>query len=155
MRKIILFGIFILCFIQAFAQAYNEERTALANFLTRMYNTAPFESVRIVDDYDNSYLISVLSLDNSKYANERVMHRVASVKAMSQASRFFNGSNITSDLIIRKSENSDGSADMDIIEILKEKSVGYVKELELLTTFQKQENEQVFIFYKKIDKKRQ
>ena len=49
------------------AQGYNTNRTALSNFLTRMYNNAPFEGVRIVKDYDKSYIISVLELDNSKY----------------------------------------------------------------------------------------
>lgn len=82
------------------------------------------------------------------------MNRVASVKAMSQASRFFNGSNITSELIIRTSEKSDGSGDTDVIEKIKEHSVGYVKALEQLTNFPDKTGRQVFIFYKKIDDKK-
>ena len=136
----------------AHAQSYNAERTALTNFLVRMYNNAPFEGVRVVEDYEEAYLLSVLALEKSKYPNESTMDRVASVKAMSQASRFFNGSNITSDLIIRTSEKSDGSSDTEIIENIKENSVGYVKQLEMLTNFpSKDDGWQVFMYFKKLD----
>ena len=136
----------------AHAQSYNAELTALTNFLVRMYNNAPFEGVRVVEDYEEAYLLSVLALEKSKYPNESTMDRVASVKAMSQASRFFNGSNITSDLIIRTSEKSDGSSDTEIIENIKENSVGYVKQLEMLTNFPaKDDGWQVFMYFKKLD----
>ena len=144
--------ILLLSGLPAKAQNYNAERTALTNFLIRMYNSAPFEGVKVVDDYDNTYLLSVLSLDKSKYPNESAMNRVASVKAMSQASRFFNGSNITSEMIIRTSEKSDGSGDTEIIENIKENSIGYVKQLEMLTNFPaREDNWQVFMFFKKMD----
>ena len=133
------------------AQSYNMERTALANFLVRMYNSAPFEGVRVVEDYENSYLISVLILDSKKYPDESTMNRVASVKAMSQASRFFNGSNITSDLIIRTTDKSDGSTDTEIIENIKENSIGYVKQLEQLTNFIGKDSCKVFIYYKQLE----
>lgn len=153
-RLTIIFAsvILLLSGLSAKAQSYNAERTALTNFLVRMYNSAPFEGVKVVDDYDNTYLLSVLTLDKSKYPNESTINRVASVKAMSQASRFFNGSNITSDIIIRTSEKSDGSGDTEIIENIKENSVGYVKQLEMLTNFSaKQDGWQVFMYFKKLD----
>lgn len=151
MKHLFLF-IALICNSQfIFSQNYNEERVALTNFLVRMYNNAPFEGVRIADDYDNSYLLSVLSLDKSKYPSASVFNRVASVKAMSQASRYFNGSSITSDLIIRTSDKSDGTSDAEIIENIREHSIGYVKALELLTTFDGQNGWQVFIFCKKLD----
>ena len=144
--------ILLLSGLSAKAQSYNAERTALTNFLVRMYNSAPFEGVKVVDDYDNTYLLTVLTLDKSKYPNESTINRVASVKAMSQASRFFNGSNITSDIIIRTSEKSDGSSDTEIIENIKENSVGYVKQLEMLTNFPaKDDGWQVFMYFKKLD----
>ena len=136
-----------------FAQGYNQERTALANFLTRMYENSPFEGVRVVDDYEHQYLMSALSLDPAKYGgNESTMNRVAGVKAMSQASRFFNGSDITSDLIIRTSEKSDGSADTEMIEEIKEHSIGYVKALEMLTSFEDSTGKRVFVFITEINK---
>ena len=133
--------------ISTLAQGYNIERTALTNFLVRMYENAPFEGVRAVDDYEQQYLISVLTLEKTKYPNESAMFRVAGVKAMSQASRFFNGSSITSDLIIRTTEKSDGSGDTEMIEIIDEKSVGFVKSLELLTNLDIGNERMVFIYF--------
>ena len=93
MRKIVSIIALLLPMLSISAQGYNLERTQLANFLIRMYENAPFEGVRAVDDYEQQYLISVLTLDPAKYGgNESAMFRVAGVKAMSQANRFFNGS---------------------------------------------------------------
>lgn len=149
-RTICLIAFFLPCCL-IFAQGYNQERTALANFLTRMYENSPFEGVRVIDDYEHQYLMSVLLLDPSKYGNnESTMNRVAGVKAMSQASRFFNGSQITSDLIIRTSEKSDGSADTEMIETINENSLGFVKSLEMLTCFDNDKGQRVFIFITEI-----
>ena len=128
------------------AQSYNQEKTALTNFLVRMYENAPFDGVKAVKDYDNAYLMSVVKLDKAKYKTDAALNRVAAVKAMSQASRFFNGSNITDDMIIRTTENADGSSDTEIIENIHEHSVGYVKSLEQLTNFPTKDGKQVFIF---------
>lgn len=64
------------------AQSYNTDRVAFTNYLVRMYNNAPFEGVRAVNDYDSAFLISVLALDKKKYTSDAVLNRVASVKAM-------------------------------------------------------------------------
>ena len=146
--KSFMLPLFILIsFSPLFAQSYNAEKISFTNYLVRMYKAAPFSGVRVVDDYDNQYLISVLSLDKAKYPSEEAMNRVATVKAISQASRFFNGSRITSDLIIRTSEKSDGTSDTEIIENIQENSVGFVKALEQLTNFSIDETgTQVFIF---------
>lgn len=147
-KKIVFVALVILMGSVSNAQSYNQEKTALTNFLIRMYENAPFEGVRAVDDYEQQYLISVLTLDPTKYGgNESAMFRVAGVKAMSQASRFFNGSNITSDLIIRTSEKSDGTADTEMIETIKENSVGFVRTLELLANFALDNGRMAFIYF--------
>ena len=133
------------------AQNYNEEKTAMTNFILRMYKAAPFEGVKVFTDYEHSYLLSVLSLDPGKYPNTSALSRVAGVKAMSQASRYFNGSEITSDLIVHSVEHSDGKTDSEIIENIREKSNGYVKALELLTSFEGNDKRRVFIYYKAIE----
>lgn len=143
---------FVLLALGVNAQSYSSDKVSFTNFLVRMYNNAPFEGVRAVDDYDNAFLISVLALDKDKYKTESVLNRVASVKAMANASRYFNGSNITQDMIIRTSEKSDGSNDTEIIESIHENSVGYVKALEQLTNFTRNDGLQVFIFITKINK---
>ena len=146
MTRIVLSIILIIVSLNINAQGYNSDRVAFTNFLVRMYNNAPFDGVRAVEDYDDIYLISVVALDKVKYKTESAMNRVASVKAMSQASRFFNGSNITSDLIIRTNEKSDGSTDTEVIETIREHSVGYVKSMEQLTNFTRKDGLKVFIF---------
>ena len=128
MKKILF--VFLLYTIGLHAQSYNSDRVAFINFLVRMYTHAPFEGVRVVNDYDNAYLISVLALDKAKYKTEAILNRVASVKAMAQASRYLNGSTIS----------------QDIIENIRENSVGYVKALEQLTNFKREDGMQVFIF---------
>lgn len=133
------------------AQSYNSDRIAFTNFLVRMYNDAPFEGIRVVNDYDNAYLISVLALEKAKYKSESALNRVAAVKAMAQASRYFNGSNITQNMIIHIVERQDGKSDMEIIENIRENSVGYVKALEQLTNFTRKDGLQVFIFCTKLD----
>lgn len=133
------------------AQGFNAERKELSDFLTRMYKSEPFEGVRVVTDYENTYLLSVISLDRSKYPNESALNRVASVKAMSEASRYFNGSNITSEMIIRTKEAPDGSSDTWIMEDIREHSIGYIKQLEQLTNFPAASGRQVFIFFKQLN----
>ena len=70
-----------------FAQSYNQDKNSIINFIKRMYNNTPFEGVKVIDDYDASYLISVISLEKSKYPNQSVMHRVAQTNAMYSACR--------------------------------------------------------------------
>lgn len=152
-NKFCLLSLLLLLYISnSSAQSYNQERTALANFLVRMYESAPFDGVKAVEDYENAYLMSVVKLDKSKYNSESALNRVAAVKAMSQASRFFNGSDITDDMIIKTTEKADGTSDTEIIENIREHSSGYVRQLEMLTNFPANETEHVFIFITPIKK---
>lgn len=150
MKRLLLL-LFTMISLGAFAQGYSSDKVAFTNLLVRMYKNAPFEGVRAVNDYDNSYLISVLALDPAKYKNnESVINRIASVKAMAQASRFLNGSNITQDMIIHTTEKSDGTTDTEIIENIRENSVGYVRAMEQLTNFIRKDGKSVFIFATKL-----
>lgn len=147
MKKNLLVILLAILSLDISAQGYSSDKVAFINFLVRMYNNAPFDGVRAVNDYDNAYLISVLALDPSKYQNnESVINRVASVKAMAQVSRFLNGSDITQDMIIHTTEKNDGTSDTEIIENIHENSVGYVKAMEQLTNFKRSDGKQVFIF---------
>lgn len=138
--------------VYSYGQQYDADNTALAKFVTRMYNSKAFEGVRLVDDYDNQYLLSVVVLDPAKYGNnETTINRVASVKAMSEASRFFNGSRITMDLVITTKEDGQGNVTSDMLEKINEKSIGYVKALSLLTNFNRADGKNVFIYYKQIE----
>ena len=142
---------FVLLPILMVAQNFNADKTALTNFLIRMYKHAPYD-VKVVNDYSDNYLVSAVVLDPAKYGgNESTMLRVASVKAMSQASRYFNGSNITADLLITTKEDADGNANTEIIEKIKENSIGYVNQLEHLSNFDNDSGQKVFLYMKQIE----
>ena len=152
--KHILFFLFLSISLSTFAQDYSADKTTLANFLKRMYNQTQFEGVKIVEDYDNQYFISVLSLDKSKYKTNNAMMRVAQVKALRQASEYVNGGKITSDLVIRTTEVKDSIGSTTVSEETIEKihSVGFVQGIELLINFVSADNSQeVFIYIRKIE----
>jgi len=149
----------ILLFSQlAIAQDFNEEKTTLTNFLKRMYNSTPFEGVKVVEDYDNKYFISVVSLDKTKYPSASKMTRVAQVKAYQQASTFFNGSTISSDLVIRTSETKTKDTTTtvtEMIESIKENSIGFVEGMELLSNFPTEGDKRMVYIYFRLLKKQE
>lgn len=153
MRKILL--LMMLCCISAMmnAQSFDQERIALAKFIERMYNNSPFEGCRIVDDYDNSYLLSVVELDKSKYKTSSVMNRVAQVKSQRNAGEFFNGTQSYSEITIRtpKSEKKGNREMAETYEIIRTNSTGFVQQMALLTNFESGNGLMVFVFYKKVN----
>ncbi len=140
--------------ISCHSQGYNEEKTSMTNFLKRMYVAAPFEGVKVVEDYNTKYFISVVSLEKAKYTSQSIMMRVAQVKGQSQANTFFNGSTISSDFIIRTTEEkhkgaTESKSTLETIETIKENSFGFVRAMELLTNFEIDEGKRVlFIYFK-------
>ena len=150
MKNIVSTLVFCIFAIGCYAQNFNADKTALTNFLKRMYQHATFD-VKVVEDYDHHYLVSAVVLDPAKYGgNESTMMRVAGVKAVSQASRFLNGSNISEDLIVTTRENAEGNINTETIEKIKETSIGYVHQLEHLSNFTNDEGKQVFLYVKQI-----
>jgi hypothetical protein len=149
--------LFLLLSFSSFSQSINDDKISLTNFIKRMYNSAPFEGVKVIDDYDHQYFISVLSLEKGKFPNEAMMNRVAQVKGQSQANIFFNGSTISSDLVIKttesKSTDKPATSAVETIESIKENAMGFVKSMELLTNFDNPDGKRmVFIFYKEMTK---
>lgn len=136
-----------------YAQSFDQERIALAKFVERMYNNSPFEGCRIIDDYDNSYLLSVVELDRSKYKTSSVMNRVAQVKSQRNAGEFFNGTQSYSEITIRtpKSEEKGGREMAETYEIIKTNSTGFVQQLTLLSLFDSKYGSSVYVYYKKIN----
>jgi hypothetical protein len=136
-----------------FAQGYDQERIQLEKFIERMYNNAPFDGCRIIDDYDNSYLLSVVALDKSKYKTAQIMNRVAEVKSQRNAGEFFNGSQSYSEMTIKTPKGEEHESDMaEVYELIRINSIGYVKQMQLLTSFEDNAGMYVFVYYKKVDK---
>lgn len=149
MRKYLLVFIFGLSFFVN-AQSFNEDKTPLTNFIKRMYTVAPFEGVKIVDDYEHQYLVSVLSLDKAKYTSQSIMNRVAQVKAQSQANTFLNGASISMDMVIKTTEQRSKdsiSTIVETIESIKQNSMGFSQGLELLTNFDSTDSKRVVFIY--------
>lgn len=121
-------------------------------FVERMYNSAPFEGVKVMKDYDREYILSVVVITIANYNTEQEMNRVAMVKAQRQVSTFYNGATITSDLVITTSENPvDSTVTTTLTETIRERSIGYVRQLELLTNFIVQQGaKMVFVYHKKL-----
>jgi len=143
--------------LNSFSQSFDDEKVAMTNFIKRMYTAKPFEGVKIADDYDHQYLISVISLEKAKYTSESTMNRVAQVKAQSQASTFLNGATISMDMVITTTEKKDSQNNVNTIvetvELIKQNSIGFSQGLELLTNFDNSDNlRMVFIYFREIKK---
>ncbi len=139
-----------------YSQSFNEDKTAFSNFLKRMYASTPFEGVKIVDDYNHQYLVSVISLDKAKYTNPSIMDRVAQVKAQSQANTFLNGANITMEMVIKTTEQSIKGVSntlVETIESINQNSSGFTQGLELLTNFDNADSKRkVYIYTRELIK---
>lgn len=159
-NRLILASMAIILITQnLFCQSFYEDKTSLSNFIKRMYNSAPFEGVKVIDDYDHQYFISLISLEKAKYTSPSTMNRVAQVKAQQQANNFFNGTTISTDLVIKTTETKDSTSTkstVEMIESIRENSIGFVQGMELITNFDTEEGKRmVFIYYRemKADKK--
>lgn len=152
-KSSVLLILFIGMTTNIFAQGYDQERIQLANFIERMYNNAPFDGCRIVDDYDNSYLLSIVALDKSKYKTPQIMNRVADVKSQRNAGEFFNGSQSYTEMTIKTPKGEEHESDMtEVYELIRTNSIGYVRQMQLLTSFGDSTGMMVFVYYKRIDK---
>ena len=156
--KNLLLLLVILVSIKSYGQGYSDEKVSLSNFIKRMYAAKPFEGVKIVDDYDHQYLISVISLENAKYTSEATLNRVAQVKAQSQASTFLNGATISMDMVITTKESKDSANNnttiVETVEQIKQNSIGFSQGLELLTNFDNTNSLRiVFIYFRELKNK--
>jgi 6-pyruvoyl-tetrahydropterin synthase len=154
--RIILLFASLLNVIIGNAQSFNEDKTAFSNFLKRMYTAKSFEGVKIVDDYDHQYLISVISLEKAKYTSESTMNRVAQVKAQSQASTFLNGATISMDMVITTKESKDSANNVttivESVEQIRQNSVGFSQGLELLSVFPNNDDKRMVFIYGRLIK---
>ena len=150
MKTFVLLNLLFLGF-NSYSQSFNDEKVSLTNFIKRMYSSKPFEGVKIVDDYDHQYLVSVISLEKAKYTSEATMNRVAQVKAQSQANTFLNGANISMDMVISTKETKDSTNKtttiVETIEQIKQNSMGFSQGLELLTNFDNSDELRMVFIY--------
>lgn len=149
--KTIILLISLIFDIQAFAQGFDQERTALKNFLVRMYKASPFEGVKIVSDYDHNYVLSVVLVKSG--TSESAMNRIAQVKSQRQVSQYLNGVVTTeSETIIRTTEKvKENKTIEEITDIIREHSIGFTKAMEVLTVIDAKDNQKCYMFYRKVE----
>ena len=151
MKRLIL-AITVFCgIISLYAQSYDQERTALKNFLVRMYKAEPFEGVKVVSDYENNYLLSVVLVKNS--ASESATNRIAQVKSQRQVSQYLGGLvQVSSETIIRTTEKvKEDKTIEEITDIIKENSIGFTKAMEVLTVIDTPNKQKCYMFYRKAE----
>ena len=145
-----------LLFSSVFSQSFNEDKTAFTNYVKRMYASAPFDGVKIIEDYDHQYLVSVIGIDKAKYTDPSVMNRVAQVKAQSQVNTYLNGASIDMNTIIRTTETTENNQTKSVtesIEQIKQNSTGFSHGLELLTNFENSDSKKmVYVYMREIKK---
>jgi len=147
----ISFILFIVSLGNIHAQSYDQERVALRNFLVRMYQAEPFEGVKIVSDYENNYLLSVVLVKNS--ASESATNRIAQVKSQRQVSQYLGGLvQISSEIIIRTTEKvKEEKTIEEVTDIIRENSIGYTKAMEVLTVLDAPDHQKCFMFFRKVE----
>lgn len=152
MKRILFFLLGITLAVSTFSQSYDQERTALKNFLVRMYKAEPFEGVKVVSDYDNNYLLSVVLVANNGQS-ETARNRIAQVKSQRQVSQYLGGLvQVSSETIIRTTEKvKEDKTIEEITDIIKENSIGFTKAMEVLTVIDAANNQKCYMFYRKVE----
>jgi len=154
---ILLLYSYILNF-EAQTQDFGGEKVGLSNFIKRMYNSSPFNGVKLFQSEDGTdYMVSVVELKNDPAKPESVQSRIASVKAKAYASQYLNGSDVSAEfIVITTNERTKDSvvSKTEMQEILKESSTGFIEGMELLTKFENKDGKEiVYIFFRDIKKK--
>lgn len=152
MKQLLFYILSMVLTLTAYAQSFNQEKVALTNFLVRMYKTEPFEGVKVVSDYDNNYLLSVVLVANNGQS-ETARNRIAQVKSQRQVSQYLGGLvQVSSETIIRTTEKvKEEKTVEEITDIIKENSIGFTKAMEVLTVIDTSNNQKCYMFYRKVE----
>lgn len=152
MKRLLFSLIAIILALNSYSQSYNQEKVALTNFLVRMYKAEPFEGVKVVSDYDNNYLLSVVLVANNGQS-ETARNRIAQVKSQRQVSQYLGGLvQVSSETIIRTTEKvKEDKTIEEITDIIKENSIGFTKAMEVLTVIDAANNQKCYMFYRKVE----
>ena len=146
--------LFFIC-INALSQDYGGKKVGIGNFVIRMYNTQPFDGVKVLQNQEGqNYLISVVQFKKDETRPKNTESRIASVKAKAYASQYINGSNVSIEVLVVTTEerNKDSVINKTTLqEILKENSVGFVDYMELLANFDSSDgSKSVYVFYREM-----
>ena len=139
-----------------YSQDIGGNKVGVGNFVRRMYNSQPFEGVKILQTQEGvDYMISVVALKNDSSKTESIKSRIASIKAKAFVSQYLNGSNISNEVIVVTTEqrNKDSTiTKSELKETLKETSIGFIEGgMELIINFESNDSKNIiYIYYTKI-----
>jgi hypothetical protein len=122
--------------------------TTLDEFITEIIKKKSIDGVRIISAPSNKYIVSTITLENAKYTTTEMRDKVAFMKAKQLVNTMVNGSNITSEQIIRTDE-SDNRTEITNTEIVKERAMGFILGLELLFGKEITPNKTTYVYYSK------
>jgi hypothetical protein len=138
----------------SYTQDFGGNKVGLSNFIKRMYNSQAFEGVKVLEDYNDKYMVIAVALKKDTTKPATTINRIASVKAKAYTSQFLNGSGINTETIITTSTTKTKDTAIqktEIADLLKETSIGFVNNIELLTNFESIDGKQlVFIYYREL-----
>lgn len=122
--------------------------TTLEDFITEMSKKKSIDGARIISTPGNKYVVSTITLENAKYTSPEMRDKAAFMKAKQLANTLVNGSNITSEQIIRTDE-TDKSTEIISTEVVKEHAMGFIQGLELLFVKEITQNKTTYSYYSK------
>ena len=136
------------------AKVIKKKNEKLAAYITNLYNESPFEGVKIVEEKDVSYLVSLTVQVISSHKTSSARNRVAQIKARRNAMVFLNGSNITTETILKTGEtvtDNNVSYYESYFDNIKENAAGFLDGMQVLTTFNSNTGkEYIYVIYKKL-----
>jgi hypothetical protein len=121
----------------------------LADFVYEKLNSKIFDGARIISAPNKKYIVSVVTLDNSKYTSPEMRDKAAFMKAKQFVNTMVNGSTISSDLVLRTDENDKQTA-INSTETIREQAMGFIQGLEILDSKELTTNKTTYIYYSKI-----
>ena len=122
--------------------------TTLEEFITEIIKKKSIDGARIISAPANKYIVSTITLENSKYTSTELRDKAGFMKAKQLVNTLVNGSSITSDQIIRTDE-SDIKTEITTTEIVKEHAMGFIQGLELLFGKEIIQNKTTYVYYSK------
>jgi hypothetical protein len=122
--------------------------TTLEEFITEMIKKKSIDGARIISAPGNKYVVSTITLENAKYISSEMRDKAAFMKAKQLANTLVNGSNITSEQIIRTDE-TDKRTETTSTEVVKEHAMGFIQGLELLFVKEITQNKTTYSYYSK------
>lgn len=148
MKKITLIVVAIVMAIVALAQEYNQNLLVLGQYVKRMYLEEPFTGVRVIEDADNCYLVSIV-VDPAGRSDAATLRKVQ-VKGLSYANEFLNGTFVDQKTIIHTKGNSRGYSNEEIEDFIEARSMGYVQSMQTISTFTDDSNAKVYVYCKQM-----